>query len=306
MLRVGLLFEIPFPFDGPGRSSFRLTRFSVARDAYAIASRDAHPLEANFVSGSGVCGCYVPMEEFCQTAVVTGYYPHHPSDGRKRQFNVHAKYEEERGLPPVARQMLEALDWEGWFTLDELRRGEPEGELLRYQDLLPKLTSLGAGYILTRNGFLDLDKWTPCGSAQDLFLYEMAGDRIIEHLNPESPLADCGVKPGAWIWSVEDRWPKALRDMPPAHRIRSEDGRDRFGGKESHFFLDRNVALGRWGDTLYGESWHGNLLCRSLGLNDYGGGSSYECQLRILKQVAPYRVFNPDEDNRQFNSLIEP
>lgn len=287
-LRIGLSFHIPFPSGNQDqRFGFRIQSFQIAKNAHALNSRYAHPLEANFVSGTGVSGCFIEMERFLEAAIVDGYHPHHRYDPeRERQYAIQAQYEAAHGLPEISAQMLEAIKWEGWFTLGELRKGGAVSPALPYQATVSKLASLGAR-ILTVAGYVEPGKWHPCGADKDLFFYEVAGDRIIEHLNPESPIADCGIRPGAWIWDPQARW----NLTPCCWRLSSQDSR-RGHYRDCNFFLD-GLEIGYWTENFSNGFWRRNQLAKDLNL-ETSSGSNFECQVAVLKQVAPICIWKPD------------
>ncbi|MGG6263214.1 hypothetical protein ACQ4M3_08030 [Leptolyngbya sp. AN03gr2] len=294
---MGLLFEIPFPQNSERTASFRLSHFKIAANAHTFHSKHAHPLEANFVSGSGICGCFIPMKEFCQTATITGYYPHHSNDQREEQYQIQAQYEKEHGLPPIAEECLQAIAWEGWFSLDELRYGLLATPAVPIKEAKRQLIERGATYIQARGQFIKIDEWQPYGAEKKLFLYEVNGDCIIEHLNPQSRLANSGIQAGAWSWSKTERWNR----RPQAKRLQIRREADRWGYETRTFFLD-GIKIGEWTclrsiQEQLGGQWKGNELCQDLGLSDRCGGYSFDCQSQLVRDIAPYKIFSPHEEN---------
>ena len=294
-LRIGMLFEAPSPKSSTATARFRLSHFKIAAHPNAYRSEHAHPLEANYVSGSGVCGYWATMEEFCRETIITGYYPHRLNDSREEQYAIQARYETEHKLPDIAQQCLEAIEWEGWFTIEELRNGSRAKKPVPLAKAKLALKRMGAVYIQANGNFVKIQEWQPYGAKQGLFLYEVLNnERVIEHLNPDSSLAACGVQPGAWRWKIEPRY-----DITAStDRVKIRIDPDIFGVEKRTFFLD-GIELGQWSclrsiQEHLGGRWYGNKLCGDLGLNDACGGYTFECISRVNKNIAPYRIFYGD------------
>lgn len=289
-LRLGMHFEIPFPRHSSQTARFRISGFSVAKNAKAHHSRYAHPLEANFVSGRGLCGCFVPIDDFCQLATITDYSPH-CWDNRVEQYQIHAQYEEDHGLLPIAKQLLEAIAWEGHYSLAELRQNEPPQASISFNELVERLKKIKA-QVHGRTGLQPVEFWKPAGQSADLFNYEISQSHLIEHLNPNSSLSDCGVLPGAWQWTIEPK--QQLERQPTAERLAIHRKPDDWGYERATFLLD-TVEIGEWRCHKYLQErldgrWQGNELCQKLGIQTHGGGYQFECQSIPLKQIAPVLI----------------